>query len=338
MRRLAAKGPLTGYIGWTAAENLGDDAMLEAARGLLGSRDVEVFSGGRREALLAHMGLSGGSMFSRIFLGGGTLINHGYLGVVQRALSFGVPVSTLGTGVGGSGFSALSEAIPAAWRDALAGFRKVGVRGPRSLAKLRDIGVANATIVGDLALAVTPDVSLADMGSGCFLLNAAVPGAQDAVGISEGILDGVALAARRMTELGWRAIPVAFSAEDVTPTARVLRDAGVTATEIAQPRSAEDFFRLARCAGLAIGVRLHCTVLSCCAGIAPVGVAYREKGIDFAESMDISRWMVDPARMGRYSLAERAEELTQISDGVGKAAHERALHWRDALRSYAANA
>lgn len=336
-RRLALKMPLTGYIGWTIAENLGDDAMLEAARSLLGDEPIEVFRGERREALLAGVGLSGSSTFRRIFLGGGTLINHGYLGMIERVLRFGVPVSTLGTGAGSSGFSAPSEDVPAAWRDALLRFHAIGVRGPRSLAKLEAIGVVRATVVGDLALALTPDAAVADMASRRFLLNAAAPAARDSYAGSERILAELVQAARRMRDLGWRAVPVAFSREDVVPTVRVLREAGIDVTEIARPRRAEDFFRLARNAGMAIGVRLHCAVLASAAGVAPLAVAYREKALDFAQSMDLDPWMVDVAELTPGVLTERAEALAQTADTVGAAAHAKALQWRDTLREYAAH-
>lgn len=330
-RRLANKRPLTGYIGWTFRQNLGDDAMLEAAQSLLRG-PVEPFRGERREALLAGLGLSGRSRFSRIFLGGGTLINHCYLGTVERALRLGVPVSTLGTGAGSPGFYASNENVPRVWRDVLLQCRSIGVRGPRSLAKLQAIGVTRAMVVGDLALGLTPDTALYHMRSRRFLLNAAAASCE----LSERILAELVLAARRMTDLGWRALPVALFPGDLAPTARVLRDAGIEVPEIPLPRCAEDFFKLARHAGIAIGVRLHCAVLSSCAGVAPLGIAYREKGLDFADSMDLAPWMIDAARLTPGAVAERAEALSQTAEGVGAAAHAKALQWRDTLKGYVA--
>ena len=117
-----------------------------------------------------------------------------------------------------------------------------------------------------------------------------------------------------------------------------VREAGIETAGIARPRHAGDFFRIARGVEIAIGVRLHCAVLSCCAGVAPLGVAYRDKGLDFAKSMNISPWMIDPEQMGINTLAERAESLVQTAGSVASAAHERALHWRSILRRYAADA
>ena len=44
VRRLAAAELLTGYIGWTWVNNLGDQAMLEAACRLFGGANFEPFS------------------------------------------------------------------------------------------------------------------------------------------------------------------------------------------------------------------------------------------------------------------------------------------------------
>jgi hypothetical protein len=72
--------------------------------------------------------------------------------------------------------------------------------------------------------------------------------------------------------------------------------------------------------------------------MAPLTIAYREKGLDFGDSMDLALWMVDAARMTRGELTQRAEALVQTADGVGTAAHAKALQWRNSLRRYAADA
>jgi hypothetical protein len=332
-RRLSAPRPAIGYIGWTFADNLGDDAMFEAVQELLPQRLVETFIGARREAMLARVGLSGTRTFSRIFLGGGTLINHGYLGVVRRALDFGVPVRTLGTGVGSSGFSATSETPPEDWRDLLARFECIGVRGPHSLQKLQKMGVEAAEIVGDLALALTPDAPLAGAENSRFLLNAAAPSAPDGAFPTDRVITELADAAKQLVARGLEPIPVAFCAEDCAPLRAVLDRAGISA-RIERPRTADDFFRHARLARLSVGVRLHCAVLSVCAGLAPLAVAYRGKGKDFAASVGLEEWMAAPEASG---LAERAIALADLAPAIGAQAHSAALGWRETLRRYVAD-
>ncbi len=337
-RRSIQRGPSVGYIGWTSAGNLGDTAMLEAARLLFRDEPVEVFTGARREAALGRLGLSGKAAFSRIYLGGGTLINAGYLGVVERALAFDVPVSTLGTGAGSADFSSSAEEVPPGWAGMLRRFRKVGVRGPLSLEKLKSIGVANGEIIGDLALALTLDAPVRRPDRPRFIVNAASPGKPCPGFPAEAVLKELTRAVRRLAELGWRPMAVAFAPEDVEPTARVLREAGVTGVKIECPSRAGQFFALAEGASFSLGVRLHCAVLSCCAGLAPLGIAYREKGHDFAASMDLSDWMADAGRLRADVLTERALALAECSESAGAAAHAAALKWREKIRSYAADA
>lgn len=334
IRRLSAPQRAIGYIGWTFAENLGDDAMFEAAQALLPGRRLETFRGARREGVLARFGLSGRHSFSRIFLGGGTLINLGYVGVVRRALEFGVPVRTLGTGVGSSGFGTASDPPLENWLELLSRFDRVGVRGPRSLKQLQAIGIQNAEVVGDLALALTPDAPLVSHDSSRFLLNVAAPMRADPQFPSEIVLAELAGAARRLMDLGLEPDPVAFCEDDIAPLEAVMDKAGVTAG-IARPRTAEAYFELARHARISLGVRLHCAVLSVCAGLAPLSLAYRGKGNDFAASVGLEDWMVEPAAAG---LAERAATLADAAPEVGAKAHAAALRLRETLKRYVADA
>lgn len=325
-----------GYIGWTRKGNLGDEVMREAACSLFAPQRLEIFAGARRERMLHRFRLSGSHTFHKVYLGGGTLINDGYLGVVECALALGLPVSSLGTGAGSAGFETVEEGVSPAWREALMRFQNIGVRGPRSLAKLEAIGIRNSAVVGDLALALTPDVPAASPEAKCFLFNAARPSQPQPGFPAETVFKALVKAARQMKDLGWTVCAVAFSPNDVEPTKTTLREAGFPAVKIHQPKTFREFLRLAKGASCSIGVRLHCAVLSSCAGVAPLGVAYCEKGLDFADSMGLSGWLVDITDIGGDALTARAEVLVCRASELGTAAHARALAWRQTLRSYAA--
>ncbi len=338
-RRALLKGRSTGYIGWTIAGNLGDTAMYEAAEKLFVSEQLEVFSGSRREAMLAGVGLSGRTRFQRVFLGGGTLINHGYLSVVRRALQFGLPVSTLGTGAGSSGFSAKGELIDHEWRDALNAMQRVGVRGPRTLDKLRSIGVDKAEIVGDLALVLTAATPVNPGLARGFILNAAHPTGRDGEAeATPSTLEALAKAAKALVDRGLTPIPMAFCREDVAPTREVLKMAGLEGCGLETPVSSKAFFDLAVKARLTLAVRLHAAVLSCCIGVPPLAIAYREKGHDFAESMDHPDMMVDPRLLYAASFIDRAVALADDPVAVGRLLHSHALTFKERLRSYAIDA
>jgi hypothetical protein len=338
-RRALSSGRSTGYIGWTIAGNLGDTAMYEAAQKLFISDRLEIFSGARREAALASFGLSGSARFQRVFLGGGTLINHGYLGVIRKALQFGLPISTLGTGVGSSGFSDQGESIGYEWRDALNAMERVGVRGPRSLAKLRSIGVDKAEVIGDLALALTATTPIDPSLARGFILNAARPSARDGeVQAMSTTLEALANATKALVGRGLMPIPVAFCREDVAPTLEVLKMAGLEGCKLATPATANAFFDLANGARLTLGVRLHAAVLSCCLGIPPLAIAYREKGHDFAESMGCPSMMVDPKMLEAANFTDRAIALADQPVEVGRLLHRQALAFKENLTSYAVHA
>src|SRR5690606_23065966 len=109
------------YVGWVGYDNLGDEAMLEAARRLLPWAQVEV-SGTPRHLLV---------------LGGGTLINRRtYLGWVAERDSPRVERAVLGTGVASPAYWAVTEPVEG-WLRWLSTCAYVGVRGPHSEATLR---------------------------------------------------------------------------------------------------------------------------------------------------------------------------------------------------------
>ena len=330
VRRARLRRPGIGYIGWLGHNNLGDDAMFEAANDLLPGRSLEIFTGARREALLASGGLSGKRVFKHIFLGGGTLINEGYLPIVKRAIDLGVTISALGTGVGSSGFADNSKSLHPEWRDTLMRFERIGVRGPRSLETLRAVGVEKVEIVGDLALAMTTDDPIFDPKADGFLINFAAPKATDSYFPTKQVISEFVDAMMRLKKIGLRPIPVALSLDDLDPIRTVLDLSGV-AEFIHRPKTAKAFFALASRARLSLGVRLHSAVLSTCVGIPSLSVAYRGKARDFAATVGLDEWIVDP---DDGNLAERAEILVDVAQQVGATAHAAALSWRRKLVAY----
>lgn len=327
-----------GYIGWTGRGNLGDEVMLEAAKSLYANRIVEVFSGVRREAILKHMSLSGSNFFGKAFLGGGTLINHGYLGVVRQALKFGIPLSTLGTGVGNPGFGSSNNLIDPEWKGVLKQFNRIGVRGPLSANKLRKIGI-DAEVTGDLALALTPKSFRPERKANLAILNASLPSnATDELLSVDTMIDSLAGAARELLSQGLRILPVAFCAEDRAPLVAVLERAGLPVNGIVYPKTASEFFKIAEPALISVGVRLHCTVLSCCVGALPVGIAYRDKGHDFAASMQMPDMMISPKNLDTKILVERVANACENSEKLGSSIHAKSLVWRRKIEEYARSA
>ena len=114
--------------------NLGDDAIVAAAKSAMPSRRLIDLNYASRERNLAQLGLSGATYFESVILGGGTLISPNWLSTVKDALNLGAPMITLGTGVGSCGFQDGVNVDVAPWLPSLERFKAVGVRGPRSKA------------------------------------------------------------------------------------------------------------------------------------------------------------------------------------------------------------
>ena len=95
----------SAYVGGQGWRNLGDDALFEAARQVLGGMRLVTFRYPRREERLSLLGLSGRGYFQQFVLGGGTFINPYGLSTVRAALQQGLPAWTLGTGVGSAGLA-----------------------------------------------------------------------------------------------------------------------------------------------------------------------------------------------------------------------------------------
>lgn len=307
--------------------------MFEAAKRLFDGHPLVNYSGARKEKVLSAVGLSGNRYFSRVILGGGTLINSGYSATVQTALASGLDLMTLGTGVGSNGFSNDRIVDIREWAPLLKRFKRVGVRGPRSLRALEQLGVETTEVVGDLALALTQEESRAIAADACYALNAAVPGADAPEFPTQFVLDELRLTVKRLAQIGLRPIPVAFCDEDVAPTKYVAGNFGESGVPVVARHEA--LFELVGHCHFLVGVRLHSAVLSSCVGVPSLLVAYRDKGADFMESMSMQDWAVDPYSARPGELADRALLLAVRATSLRHVTLNQAREYRNRLREYA---
>ncbi len=335
-RSQGVKSNKIGYIGWIGKENLGDEAMFSAAQKLLAPKELIHYDGKNRERLLAFLGLSGRKYFSSIILGGGTLVNQGYKEIVHLALSSGLDMSTLGTGVGSNGFSADPHESLHEWSPLLNRFRFLGLRGPRSLQRIKEIGVEHAEIVGDLALALTLDSPQPSPVSDRYMLNVAIPGVGAPAFPTDKMIAEISHAVAVLSQKGLYPLPVAFCPEDILALSLVLTKALSETYDIKLINDYQEMFRhLSKCR-FSIGVRLHSAVLSCCAGVPPILIGYREKCADFMESMELMEWYIDALSMDKGKIAGLVEKLVAAEHSLRPVINKRALFWKERLREYTA--
>lgn len=285
------------YIGAQGFNNLGDDVMYEAACALFAGDAVVSYQEPWHERRLRRLGLGGSPFFETAILGGGTLINPFGVQRVQCALSQGLPVITLGTGVGSCGFRHANKVDISEWKSLLADFRRIGVRGPRSKQALECIGVNRVEVIGDLALWGACEGFRPPTDPPRFAINIAVP--DDSVE-DERIhstseyeqLDELSGVIRKLVSDRWLPVPIPMNDSDIGPIERLLASAGINGVAVNRVQNIEQFRQVVSGCVFTIAVRLHAAVLSCCVGVPPLLIGYRDKCLDFMESMELGEWHV----------------------------------------------
>ena len=320
------------YIGGDGDANLGDEAMLAAAAGLLGSAPVS-FRYPAQERRWSRAALGGSRFFSGAVLGGGTLINPHWYAKVQTALDQGLPMWALGTGAGSAGFGMPEHLDLGDWRPLLNRFVGVGVRGPRSKRVLDGIGVSGAEEIGDLALLLARRPAPRHEAVPTFVLNVTQPDRPSRDDTDYGaLLRTLSDLTRSLAEAGWRPVPIAMHRTDIEPTQRVLQAAGLDAA-VHCPPDHDAFFELAERATMAVAVRLHAAVLSACVGVPPLLLAYRAKCLDFMESLGLEAWCIPAATPD--DAAAKAHELAELAPAMRGTLSDLARHRAARIETFA---
>ena len=335
LRRIRHKERFLGYIGSVGRGNLGDEAMFEAIKILMPQYDIEIFSGARKERFLFKLGASGKQKFKSIILGGGTLVNQGYLGLVETALSLDATMHTLGTGVGSCGFSGRYDLGLESWLSLFRQFKSIGVRGPYSKKYLEGIGVESPEVIGDLALVLTLGSPYLNPINGHYIINVALPNDDTPDFPSEKIVEELREMVNELKLAGYRPIPVAFCEEDIQATKQVLTMAGQKGISVHLPKSHSEYFDLLKDAEFVVGVRLHSAVLSCCAGVPSILIGYRNKCADFMESMGLMEWHCDAFSMEPGELSRLAKKMASVNtDSLRSDIHSKSVVWKGCLENY----
>lgn len=292
--------PTIRYVGWTGRNNLGDEAMLKAFADLFSWAEVK----------------PDGNPGELLVLGGGTLINRGYLRHLRPLDSPRVERIVFGTGVANPSYWGEPREKPADWIDFLDSCLYVGLRGPISAEILADWGLsADFEIIGDPALALRP--SPVEKVDGRVIFCPAW-----ARGLLWGESDSEVISAfsrtiKKLRDTGHEVWALSAFPGDDSHIIDMMREAGepdlpyLAAHD--DPRAALD---LLASADLVVSERLHGAVLAAAAGTVPVMVEYRPKLRDFAESLGIADLVIRTDALGGDALAElvistlqRREEL-----------------------------
>lgn len=329
--------PIVAVLAGTGDDNFGDEWMAEALRSGLPSCRLAEITHPATEGRLTRLGLSGARLFSGVVVSGGTLINPYFLPRVLPLLRADVPAWTVGTGVGSAGFGVTeSSAVPDGWVRPLRRFEEVAVRGPRSAARLAAAGYHGATAIGDLALAHTPDAPVQTSASRRLLVN--VSGTELEASNGEGppeavILDAIAGGVRLLVEVGWEPVPLLMHRDDLPRLQAVGRMIGGWTSEIVAPKTANAAQEAMAQAGALVGMRLHAAALGWIHGVPTLGLAYRDKTLDFADHVGAGDQVADLRAIAPAELQFAVGALVHRPIESAHAVHRRALDGRAGLTS-----
>ena len=311
--------PQARYVGWTGRFNLGDDVMVERARELLDWADIA----------------ESGDPQDLIILGGGTLINmRTYLRWVSERDSPRIERATLGTGVASPEFWGLTE-DPARWVRWLSSCVYVGVRGPQSAETLRSWGYkGELEVCGDSALLSTASEGV-ERQAGRIVIAPVWTKGELWGGSDRDVVAALADAVTQWQGDGREVVCLASSPED---DGQILQLSKATGGEIlpylagyVENQAAID---LIASADVVVGERLHACILAAAVSTPFIGIEYRPKLRDFAESVDRGDLVARTDTLSGGSIVELAAEATSLGT---EAADARVAEYRDRLRRASAS-
>lgn len=290
--------------------NLGDEAMLVAAKQVLGRRALPWQS--YRVPLLNA--LVKRKRHGNLLVAGGTLIHGGktgWLDYVEHRSNQGARVVFFGTGMA---FTEDQIRQPSdsfrRWARILQKSGHVHLRGPRSVALAGQMGT-KADIFGDFALLLyDPAIPVADPDT-----------RQDVIGLNLGLCLGdqagfedSAATLVRSLKGRHRLIFHAVVEDDVPVTLRVAEAAGLSPADLDLRRHFRDpiaFMQDVRTYRAFFGLKLHAAGLAMVAGVPNLMVAYRPKAYDFMEGIDAA-----PDFRGRDLLIDLPMDPDLVIDRV----------------------
>jgi polysaccharide pyruvyl transferase WcaK-like protein len=326
-----------GYIGWVGHDNLGDEVMFEAIRKAVRQLPMLTLFPEPGERLLAQWGLGGPALFRAVLLGGGTLINPLYLPLARLLKAQGLPIYTIGTGVGNPGFgiSHRDDDSLQEWADILRESPFISVRGPLSEELLRRAGLTHVQVVGDPALALTPDVAPVFRSRPRLVINLSQENPRQRGETYGRFFQAVGDLAKHFAADGGEVVGVVLGEGDRQVLEAFRQERSLSALSIEDHRrSGESFLSTVSGAHAVISVRLHAAVLASCVGVPSLLFAYRSKCQDFMSSMGVEQLAI-PVTEEANASAIRDRFLQTLSNPLlGPQLYERALFWKRKQEEY----
>ena len=282
LRPLLARDAVA-YLGPARSTNVGDRLLFEALGRLLPGISLTPVQVEFSIRALARLRSAPAPTPCGVLLGGGTLVGERrYRHRLERLVSAGYPLGTLGVGVleGWPEPGDLRE--HALWQPLLEPLGTVPVRGPRSVSRLERVGIP-ATVVGDPVLVFADPLS-DEPDQGLVAVN--VGTSNRIAGDPAAYRTAVTETCRRLVADGWSLqFLVAWPPDE--PLTRAIRDEVQPHAPIDALISVKQSFGLLRRCSALVAMKLHAAVLGVCAGTPVIMTSYQDKCDDFMESIGL---------------------------------------------------
>lgn len=305
------KRPSVRYVGWTGRNNLGDEAMFEAISARFSWADVSPDA----------------SAPDVVMLGGGTLINRGYL---KRLRPFDSPRRErviFGTGVANPSYWGEPKENISEWVAFIESCLFTGVRGPISAEVLADWGVRTPVeVIGDPALSLTPSAGVAPVDGRVVVCPAWARGLLWGEDDAE-VISAFAGLVRRLRDEGHDVWALSAFPGDDRHIIDMMRQAGEpNLPYLAAHDNPQPALDLLASADLVVAERLHGAVLAAAVATVPVMVEYRPKLRDFARSVGLEELVIRTDSIG--GLDEIVANVLARKDGLSAVMTQRVDEFR----------
>ena len=315
---LISKKPMVAYVGgWLGRQNLGDEALFEAAKLLFNRFDLFHFNGSRTQTCLSMC-----FPFTKTgILAGGTLINQleDWLQIVRKHYKGCNRMFVFGTGVANPSFWASRPHrtdIMDKWKPLLEECQYVGVRGPMSAELLTNAGIHNVEVIGDPAITFAENEINSSYIPNSIGLNVGQSYGQ-VWGDENTICSEFIKLAKLARKAKWSVYWFVVFPEDLE-IAHTAANASGTSDNIYEIfNDPKKYIELVKPLSTFVGMKLHATILASCAFVPSIMLEYRPKCRDYMRSIgqDTATFRTDKFR---------AEIIWELVSSWNSQRHEKA--------------
>ena len=302
-------------FGMFGASNLGDEAMLVAARDVLGRRRTVPWKTYPHNSRLTSLVMR--RVHRHLLVAGGTLIHggqEGWLNYVETRFDQKADLSFFGTGMA---FTEAEISEPSdrfrRWARILRATSEVNLRGPLSV-RLCEMMGARARVFGDFAFLLhDPAIPLVDHGQRRDIIGLNFGNCQKDQDAFEGHCADLVRSLHPRHQLVFHVVVP----HDLPPTRRIIQKAGLDPGRMRIEMHCSDpagFMQAVRDHRAFLGLKMHAAGLAMIAGVPSLMIAYLPKCDDFMAPLTESRTMLVDLPLAPGVLEERLDAVLKAPD------------------------